>query len=204
MKKVIFLLVFISCFISKTNAQDTINVNSVFKMHLFLDRFNIKSFNVSRNDILYNTFSKNINLSFDTLKTYEINQKYSFYSLDAVNDISYNSIPQDDSELFFYIYYGFVSKYVICIDNTSGMSYRLMGFNGNDFLNFLSDYREFHNSKGYNDYMSDKKFLKECKVEGLDFQCLYKGLHDKNWNKNRYPNKYSCLQRVSDPIVIYD
>jgi len=206
MKKKIFLLVFLSCFFLYKYGQDKIEIESIFKMQLYLDPsiyiYSSKNDSLYKNDHFYGDFSKNTVIKFDTLKSNNIDEKFKFFLL-KLDIIQFNTTTEnlEKSDIEWGVFSGLTSYFILGVNIESKQSYRLFGFKGNDFLNFMSDYREYHNSSNLREYMSDKQFLKECAVEKIDFNCLYKGLHDKNWNRNKYPDKYPCLKRVSDPII---
>ena len=219
---------------SSLYSQSTVDVVSIFKMQLFLDRddFAVKEYKEGRlvrrgyirNDSLYYVFSDFANRDFKYLDTLNIYNEYdrgysmyksklAFYSLrDKYNPEDYvlydtTKISRND----FYIFETWVSEtvpYILAIDHASGRSYRISGFNGNDFLDFLSDFKEFY--KSYNKInLSDKKILKNFNVEGIDLKCIYKGLRDKKWIREErtehWPvtmKKYPCLQRVYHSNIV--
>ena len=77
------------------------------------------------------------------------------------------------------------------------MTYRLKGFNGNDFLSFLRDFKEIYKRKT-DKAISSNKLIKKYKIPDVNFKCLYKGLRAKNIDIQKYP----CLIRFSDPVQI--
>lgn len=187
-------LVLITLFISILSfAQKGMDVEYLFKVQLFVDRPGIK------NDSLYNIFMKNISIKIDTLKTsIPFSEKYQFYrlSLKDEKNVSYApgfKVPDDDGAFLFDFSHGYTSDYILCIDIKNGICFRLLGFNSNDFLSFLTDYKETYTS------LSDKDILELLKVEGLDFKCLYKALRTKNLKRVAFP----CLESVNDPIRVY-
>lgn len=178
-------------------------------MQLFLDKNNELS-GCSKNDSLYFAFSKNIILKLDTLKksgNYDlINSvsapKFEFYainlSFDGKKNLDYVKKMTNKEDNCLGVFSGTYDKYVLAIDRKKGRSYRIVGFNGNDFLGFLSDYLEYYNE--HNDKkLTSSSFFKNYSVEGIDFKCLYNGLHSDGIDRKKYP----CLQRVNDPILIH-
>ena len=193
------------------DAQAKTGAISNFKMQLFLDKDNVLVDNdiCTKNDSLYYAFSKNISLKLDTLQisgNYDFTMavfapKFEFYTINISSvekNIYYIKKMTERESNYLGIPSGKFSTYVLAINLKNGRSYRILGFNGNDFLGYLSDYIEYFNEN------NDKKinavnFLKNYQVEDIDFKCLYTGLHSKIINRKKYP----CLQRVNDPIVIH-
>lgn len=198
---------------SRSDAQLKVDAPSIFKMQLFLNsKIEVvggKDAAVVISDSLYKACSDAVDFKLDTLKitgSWELTKsvfssQYRFYQLLAYDDqkktytknIIYKRKLNDLEEQFFLIR----ESCVLAINQRTGLSYRLKGFNSNDFLNFLSDFREaYKESTGSG--LSIKDFLKNYKVEGLDFECLYKGLRQDETDREKYP----CLKRASDPVWI--
>ena len=176
-------------------SQIKIDPISIFKMQLFLD-----SKNIIKNDSLYKAFSDVVDLKLDTLKIngeYNLTKsalspKYKFFQLKE------HSYKKELNENELQLYWIFGDKICsIAINQETGKSYRLLGFNTNDFLSFLSDFIEIYKEK-QGEKLSIKDFLKNYTVSEIDFKCLYKGLNNKEIDINYYP----CLVRASDPIWI--
>ena len=204
MKKIGILIISLS-FVFLLNGQNNVDIESIFKMQIFLDLKYVNGMNVTKNDSLYLFFSNNISLNIKKLKTEDIIDEFQFYSLNAQDDIRYNNSLfkyKANPPSFVFITSGFTSEFIICINSESGLSYRLFGFNGNDFFSFLSDYKERYNKISWGEEtISNKRFLRECKVENLDFNCLYEALRAKDLNI-RDIQKYPCLNRVNDLLYI--
>jgi hypothetical protein len=196
-----------------SNAQLKVDAVSIFKMQLFVDNKN-SNFRgmdsmVIKNDSLYKAFSDAVDFKLDTLKitgNWELTKSvfathYQFYQLLAYDNqkkshtqnIIYKRKLNSNEEQFFMI----GGSCVLAINQKTGLSYRLKGFNSNDFLNFLSDFKEAY-KESTGDKLSTSEFLKNYKVYGLDFQCLYQGLKQDNIDRDKYP----CLKRISDPVWI--
>lgn len=185
-------------------AQNKTNEIDVFKMLLFLNKKNVFQTNeIIKNDSLYINFSKSVIIKPKTLKVsglYDYTEsvyapQFSFFEVD-INSSGYSIKTNLDTIKYKYLelYFGTLTKYIIGI-NKNGKSYRLMGFENNDFLGFVNDYIEEYNSM--NDKKIDtKQFLKNYFVEELDFNCLYKGLRENIVDRKKYP----CLKRVQDPL----
>ena len=175
-------------------AQTKTDAISIFKMQCFLDAKNNSSRYISskiiKNDSLYNDFNNKTEFSLESLnviftKSLTFSNKFNFYVISEF-------LKNKNSIISVY-----TKKHILAINPITGMSYRLLGFNGNDFLSFLSDFKEEY-KEAFNRNISTSEFLKNYKVEGLDFECLYKGLK----SDERDIKKYPCLIRVSDPIWI--
>jgi hypothetical protein len=201
MKTLITIFILIVANILPTSAQSKVDVESIFKMQLFLEKTNVEvdKFEIAKNYALYVIFKEETLMQIDTLETINIHNNFQFYSFDIDSGLSYKTpIISSDTFYFICLIHGATTKYILCVDMNRGKSYRISGFNGNDFLSFLIDYRKYHNDLGGN--LSDKKFIKNSYVEGVDFKCLYKGLHAKNPNTINHRYKYPCLKRVTDPF----
>ena len=170
-------------------AQNKVDVESIFKMQLILDKEIRKDIDVLKGDSLYIEYSKSIKITPKSLAAVNIDKSYVFLSLRLFDDVVRIPSESDENNKFFEmrIHLAGTRYYTLCININNGRSYRLEGFNGNDFLNFLTDYTQ-------NENISVKEFLKKCSVERIDFNCLYKGLKENVRNTYKYP----CLKRVSD------
>lgn len=196
----IFIMIFGSFELFSQIKTDAV---SVFKMQLFLDNKNVKfkeSEKSIKNDSLYKAFSDVVVLKLDTLNIKgeytliksALSPKYQFFQLKE------HSYKKELNEKELQMYWIFGDKICsIAINQETGKSYRLLGFNTNDFMSFLSDFREDYKEK-QGEKLSVKQFLKNYIVNKLDFNCLYKGLK----NNEKDIRKYPCLVRASDPIWI--
>lgn len=194
MKRVIIctIFLFLSLHSTKVFCQErAVNEVEIFKMQLFLDKKINKDDNVVKDGSLYTEFVNKVDIKLDLLKSRGFNETIKFYYLDADKNISLKIDPYSNKDFFFQFHMGFYTTYVLCVNIKNGKSYRILGFDGNDFLDFINDYT---NDKE----ISVKQFFKSCWVNGVDFECLYKGLKDREENRYKYP----CLKRVSDPIVV--
>jgi hypothetical protein len=202
MKKIILLFFVCACSLSSF-AQSKIDAESIFKMQLFLDK-EIVTFRgmdtiATKGDSLYKAYSEAFTVKLDTLKItgnfdYTMSvyaPHFTFYKLNKKSSIR----TQNENELQFFSVFGRENK--IAINNRTGRSYRIVGFNACDFLGFLSDYLEEYNNENKNK-INVRQFLRNYHVEGVDFKCLYKGLISNMVDKKKYP----CLKRPSDPVVI--
>lgn len=197
----IFIMIFSSFELFSQIKTDPI---SIFKMQLFLDSKNVKFKGLDtviiKNDSLYKTFNDVVVLKLDTLTIkgeYNLTKsafspKYKFFQLKE------HSYKKELNENELQLYWIFGDKICsIAINQETGKSYRLLGFNTNDFLSFLSDFREDYKEK-QGEKLSVKQFLKDYTVDELDFKCLYKGLNSNEIDRKKYP----CLVRTSDVIWI--
>ncbi len=211
MKK-ISLIFILTLFTIRGVAQLRTDAQSIFKMYLFLGRVNVDfkgiDKKVSKNDSLYKVFSGVISLNLDTLKIIKNSfngeqsiPKFSFYELliydsvkmDYTENVTYQRRLDASEDQFFGIPVGGSNGYIIAINQVTGKSYRLKGFDTNDFLTFLSDFKEEYN-KGEKKSLPTRRFLNLYKVEKLNFECLYKGLTA----KEIYRDKCPCLKRTGD------
>jgi len=185
-------------------SQIKTDATSIFKMQLFLDNKNLiltgLDTAIIRDDSLYNSFSDVVNLKLDTLEIKgnyyltksSLSPKYKFFQLKE------HSYRKALNELEMHLYRVFGDTFCsIAINQETGKCYRLLGFNTNDFLSFLADFREEYREK------QEKKlgvsyFLKNYSVNNIDFYCLNKGLKRHKVDRKKYP----CLVRASDPIWV--
>lgn len=176
---------------------------SVFKMHLFLDHKNVKfkeSDSTIKNDSLYKAFTDVAILKLDSLAItgdYNLTKsalipKYKFFQL---KEHSYKKKLNEKELQLFWIFGDNVSS--IAINQETGKSYRLLGFDTNDFLSFLSDFLEDYKEK-QGEKLTVKQFFKNYTVDKIDFECLYNGLRNNEIDRKKYP----CLVRASDPVWI--
>lgn len=200
--RVIFLsiLYILMLFIKQSQAQLTTDVVSIFKMQLFLDRLNDKKIdklpNSVKGDSLYLAFSRMLYLKIDTLKVsnnlYENTEvhDFTFYKVNLSN-LTHNKENQIGSKESNYVSIPVCNchEFIIAIDLIDGISYRISGFNSNDFNSFLANLKKDCKMRYMN--FTTKQFLKKYKVEGVDFECLYNGLS--KGDKVDYI-KYPCLK----------
>jgi len=125
------------------NKNDKRRLYWLIKMYLFLESSLPKNSTIIKNDSLYNIFKDGFSIKIDTLKSEGIDKNFSFFSLDAENGIKYIPLANKNSELLIDFPYSYTTKYVLCINIDLGKSYRIMGFDGNDLLNFIFDYRKY-------------------------------------------------------------
>jgi hypothetical protein len=194
-KIVLGLGLMLFCMTFNSSAQNTTNAKALFKMWLFLDKLNVRDLEdtskVSKDYLLFLAFYDVIELKLDTLTSQGFNAlNYKFYSM-SLDSLQLKKIPiKQEKELL--LFAGGFKTFVIGVNHQTGQSYRLVGFNGNDFLSLLSDLKETNS-------VSNSMFFRNYKVEGLDFTCLYEGLRAKKKNIKQFP----CLKRCSDPIISY-
>lgn len=211
MRKIVLIFILV-CFVTRGFAQLNTNVETIFKMFLFLEKKNTHSnsidIRISKNDSLYEIFSNIILFKLDTLKVIKnklqdnlLIPEFNFYELlifDNVkqtytDNVNYRRKLTLNEEQLFGVPIGGCDSYVIAINEATGVGYRLKGFDLNDFLSFLSDFKEIYNKQNRKK-LSNKDFLNLYKIEGLNFECLYEGLKARNTERRKYP----CLKRASD------
>ena len=221
MKKTLIVVGLLFCGVA-VSAQLKTDPQSIFKMFLFLNRSNV-SFRgmdkrVSKNDSLYKAFSEVTYLKLNKLKVLKNRfekqtavPEFDYYELkmydtakkDYTNNVTYKRTLTSNEGQFFGVYIGGCDEYIIAINRTTGDSYRLKGFNINDFLAFFVDFKEVYTNQSYTEkgeeHLNIRKFLKNYQIEDLDFECLYDGLTSKEIDRDKYP----CLKRVADITPAY-
>ncbi|WP_306353307.1 hypothetical protein [Flavobacterium sp. '19STA2R22 D10 B1'] len=207
MIKKIFILFICVLSINAINAQSKTDVEDVFKMQLFLNKknsiFRNMNHSVIKNDSLYNIFKNLIDLKIDTLQVennlegilYDID--YKFYKVSDART-SFNRKFINDDFRYLNISFGMDNFFILAVHQKTGASYRLAGFDTNDFLGFLSDFKEKYNHQNMKN-LKTTTFLNNYKVQDLDFKCMYKGLRSKEIDRNKYP----CLERCNDPVSMH-
>ncbi len=200
MKIKFLLMILILNFPYKIFSQVSTDAKSIFKMWLFLDKMNVYQRNPKttiKDDSLFSLFENVTDFKLDTLQSKGFDRiGYQFYLLHLNNLKILKDLNEDEAQSLL-IFTGKFDSVIIGLNSKTGKSYRLLGFNGNDFLSFLIDITE--NNSINNEGISQKKFFNEFKVEKLDFNCLNKALKDKNLDRRKYP----CLIRYSDPIITH-
>lgn len=202
MKKNVILLLFF--LVNAVYAQHSTNVQDIFKMMIFLNKENapIGKDSSIKNDSLYRIFSQRIILKIDTLKvTNNLKDLYNykdlgFYSVNE-SDIRYQGNLLGNDINFIGTNCGLTKLFIIAVDNKRGYSYRLAGFDTNDFFAFLYYFKEIYQNNNFKK-LTTNAFLKNYQVESLDFYCLNKALRMKKIDRIKYP----CLGRCNDPIQI--
>jgi hypothetical protein len=206
MKNLIIKLILITASLSTnqiTFCQLTTDGKFLFKMWFFIEHVNqqarMENDFPMKDSTLFSMFNSTIDLKMDTLGKKGFDNNFIFLSVAKmknnmlVNDsaITYNSKTK---------YLGYVSipvyncndlGYVLCVNSISGKSYRLQGFYGNDFFSLLQEIKEDY-KKSNNKWLSTKSFLKNYGVDGIDFECIYKGLGSGD------AKDYPCLRSCSD------
>jgi hypothetical protein len=208
MKNLIIKIVFIAALFSINQpafSQQNTDGKFLFKMWFFVEHVNQHSrkeddFPV-KDSSLFSLFEAAINIKCDTLKSNGFTSNYTFLSVAPLK----NNSSRNDSALTYskttQLLYASVpvnncEGYVLCVNTISGRSYRLQGFYGNDFFSFLQEVKEEY-QKTFSKSLSTKSFLKNYYVEGMDFNCINKGLS----SGEVYPKKYPCLKKCSDFII---
>jgi len=192
-------------FFTKVFSQDSTDGKFIFKMWFYIEHVNqelrtVKNFPVKDSSLfsLYNNF---LDLNFDTLKCEGFNKNYIFLAVVSYkNDslVKENAIIYKKSGNLSYlsIPINYCEGYVLCINKKSGRSYRLKGFIGNDFWDFLADVKEQYFTDN-NMVLANKIFFKNYKTDSLDYECIYQGLISGNQDKKNN----SCLRSCRNFIV---
>ena len=201
MKLLIYSILVFNCLTLK--AQSSVDIEDIFKLQLFLDKkssSHSSTKDLVKNDSLYQVFSNSIELYIDTLevesKLYEFRDPFQYYKIDLKNVTQ--KLSSEDYEIqSLSLFYGFNSICILAINPKTGLTYRLRGFNGNDYFTFLQDFKEIYKGQTGNT-LSSNKLIKKYKLPEVDFKCLYKGLKANSRDTRKYP----CLIRYSDPVRI--
>lgn len=203
--KIIIFIIYTSFLFTKVYSQDSTDQKFIFKMWFYIEHINQdlrtnKTFRVKDSSLfaLYNNY---LDFNFDTLKSEGFNKNYVFLAVVSYkNDslVKENAIIYKKSGNLSYlsIPINYCEGYVLCINKINGRSYRLKGFRGNDFLDFLTDVKEQYFIDN-NMILSNKLFFKNYKTTNLDFECIYKGLTSGNQNKKNN----SCLRSCKNFVV---
>lgn len=206
MIKKTLITLFIIMFFCNLSAQSKNDMDYVFKTQLFLNKHNVfvdrtDPF-IIKGDSLFNIFKELTIIKINTLNLdsdiYICDENFLFYSVKE-SQITYTRNLSKLEVNYFGISSDFsLGDYIISVNQKTGSIYKLSGFDTNDFLSFLADYKEIYlncNSKN----LKTSTFLKKYKVSGLDFDCIYKGLKAEKLDRKKHP----CLYRCNDAIRFY-
>jgi hypothetical protein len=196
-KIILLLLIFNSTILS---AQTKTVENEIFKIQLWLNKKSLtKNNGQNESKDSYKNFCDSFNLSLNKLKVQNnliglFDQEYVFYRVFESDIVFKEGLSNEDYKLLDIQCYP-SNSYILAINQTTGSSFKLKGFETNDFASFLFDLKRNLSNKNF----QIRDFLKNFKVEGLDFECLYEGL---NINKEVDIVKYPCLIKCSDLLKI--
>ena len=144
-----FLLFFCVLSLNNLNAQSKTDIESIFKMQLFLNRKNVQfrtmDSSIVKNDSLYRVFEEVTKLQIDTLKldnklTKNFEEEFLFFKL-SIDEIRNSRKLINDEFQYIGFGSGMCDFYVLALNPKTGISYCLSGFDVNDFLGFLSDFK---------------------------------------------------------------
>lgn len=173
-KKIFIIICIFIGSVYQINAQNKTDCDFIFKTWLFIEHLNQGNYGkdlYSKDSSLFNNFQNQIILKMDTLKNWEFSNNYLFFKIDGKN-INYNK--RADLQLVS-IQTENCDGYVLGVNIVNGRSFRLMGFNGNDFLTLFEDVADqFYKTESKR--LSMRYFLRHFKVTGLDFKCIYDSL----------------------------
>lgn len=197
--KIIILLISFEVY-----SQNEINAEILFKTHLFLNASDLDEYNYQKGDtklikssFLLEDFINNINLELDTLKKID---NYSFYGIKEVNEKE-KSLLKTSTD-YIHLSGSNIKDYLIAVNHITGRSYKLKGFDMNDFLFLYGDFRQSY-LRIHNKRINKKWFFKYVKIKSLDFKCMYKGLKSKRDVVTRqdmdyiFYDRYKCLRSVN-------
>ena len=204
MKQILKLIVIILIFLYQNSyAQQNTDGKFIFKTWLFIEHIN----NQSRFDTAYpvkdfNLFSQiiyNTDLKLDTLRSIRFPNCYTFLRLIlSVNNSNsfYKPIiytkEKGIKEYFRISASSSCQQYVLCVNRLSGKSFRIQGFDGNDFFSLLNDLNFQLSFPQKAKKLTIKRFLRDFGVDGIDFNCIYKGLSSGECDYEKYPCLYNC------------
>ena len=164
------------------------------KSNVLIDKDNLKTLTV-KNDSIYDLFITNIELKISDKKNNLPNNFVVKQLIIDEKNIKNNSelTPYTLSTRSFSYTYQCQGALALIFDLKTGISYRIMGFNGNDTLSFIQDLRKYLREIQDENY-SEKKITNTFFIEGVDMKCILKGLKSKNEkDTNRFPCLKSCL-----------
>lgn len=204
----LFLFVMLICMHSIGFSQKNTDGIFLFKTWFYIEHINNDSRYATdfstKDSSVFSLFINNINLTLDTISSNNFSNEYIFLAVNPKRrqevSITDSSIMYDKKNKFlkYTVIPAFCNRYVLCINKTSGMSYRIQGFTGNDFFVLLKDVRDEYYSKNKS-VLKIKDFLKTYSVSDIDFRCIYKGLQSGSPDYQKYPCLYSC--RGSNEII---
>jgi len=180
-------------------AQRNVDGNFLFKTWLYIEHENDSSVYSTdfpvKDAAVFSLFMDNISLKLDTLKTNGFPDSYIFLAINFKSpeerSKGTDSSLRYDRKTKFLNYIGvpaLCNRYVLCVNKSTGLSYRLQGFTGNDFLNLLRDVRQGFYQR-YKKQLKTKTFFKDYAAGQVDFECIYQGLQSGEVD----PKKYPCL-----------
>lgn len=210
----IFIIGFIILIVIKSSAQQRSDGSFLFKLWFFIEKPNIEydstvkevfqNFDVKGYPLFF-FFMNNVSINTDTLLSKGFNNTYYFLSVSPSKNISFKDSAREalkkiskGNASFYLLIPSNCNQYVLCINNSTGQSFRLNGFEGNDFFAFLDDVKRTY----YFDYhkqLSNSEFFNKFIVNGLDFKCIYNGLTMKGANLQKYP----CLNKCASQTGLY-
>ncbi|MDR2651970.1 MAG: hypothetical protein LBC68_06600 [Prevotellaceae bacterium] len=123
--------------------------------------------------------------------------RYQFYKINFNNIIFDSSV---DTLCRFFIGIVVEKKHcIIAIQEATGRTYRIMGFENSDFLSFIDDFKHQYLLK-IGKKLNTQTILNYFNVENVDFNCLYKGCVDIYFNNN--DSKTPCLKKFNDEMGV--
>lgn len=118
-----------------------------------------------------------------------------FYNLSLYNfEFGHNSFEQDSSNVDNCVFHtSNCLQYMIIYNQKEKISYRIKGFNGNDFLFLIRDLKVESSRKIKNKELVESLFPL---VDNLDLNCIYHSLLKRNWDSE-------CLKVCNKPIAAH-
>ena len=187
-----YLLIFILC---SYNVYSQNDINNVFKTMLILDGCIKQEIKKQESDI--SLLNKNIQIEIDELISKRIEKIFYPYYFEDYQIFSFtvgkNKIISNET---FYLNSSSCKTYILIFNIKNKRYYRVKGFNANDFNHLLADIINSNRIE-----ISEREIvqdLDDLKLDGLDFQCLYKALKDSPKKRMEYP----CMATCTAPSVI--
>ena len=184
-------------------AQNRTDGEFLFKVWLYIEHQNDHARDIPSTAIkdssLFQVFNDNIRLIVDTLKSNGYFRNYVFLRLKGIKsyeDQSPGGISYKNKKSTLLIHRAIpiiCDGYVLCVNKLQGTSFRLQGFEGNDLLSLINEIRDVSTLPPPTKSIEVKEIIKNLVVEGIDFNCIYKGLTDGKGDSEKFP----CLKPCS-------
>ncbi|MEO6455731.1 MAG: hypothetical protein ABIN97_16745 [Ginsengibacter sp.] len=200
------LIFSIICLHTTAFSQKSADGTFLFKTWFYIEHINDDSRYASdfpvKDSSVFSLFINNIILRLDTLSSNGFSNDYVFLAVNLNRQTSVvdSSIMYDMKTKFlkYIVIPAFCNRYVLCVNKINGMSYRIQGFAGNDFLILMKDIKEEFYLKTKSE-LKTTAFLKDYSASNIDFQCIYKGLQSNQAGSKKYPCLFNC--RGSNEII---
>lgn len=179
--KIIFCVILISTFYQVSNSQTDVSFNKyklLAMLSLFSEGLNNSEVEVKQ-DKLNKFLSENVGISIIDQNSFK---DFVFISINPSMERKYS----DDKKMPIIWGDKECEEYILAINLGSLYTFKLKGYQINDFYSFLN----FLRKSNYKKVNRRKSFSERYKVPGLDFDCLYKSLKIK---KKEDLTKHPCI-----------